>query len=164
MVAGCNHASYQAWIFCSWFLSVKNLCPTYKKFFLLLLLFLPLNRTSCSFCCLMQLMPVYRWAGSSRALQPPPPKKKSHAKFCCVELWNHGSYASLLNLPRWADRFVRMVWQAYLSDNTLSQFSPNIWTLPQTDAGNKAIATGATLAEEVRGGILLHTPTLPPLP
>lgn len=123
----------------------------------------------CSFSssCPLTTHPVYRWTGSSLALQNPPPKKWHLVKFCCVELLNHGSYVSLLNVPRWADRFVlkaRMFWQAYLSDNPLSQFSPNIWTLPQTDAGNKAIATGATLANEVRGGILLHTPTLPPLP
>lgn len=41
-------------------------------------------------------------------------------------------------------------------------FSQNIWNIPQTDAGNKKTARGATLPKEMREGILQHTPTLPP--
>lgn len=120
------------------------------EFFQLLLLFLPLNNTSCSFCCLHSLfLPVYGWASLSLLRWI---NTRLLAKLNCIELFNHDSYLRLLNPLRWSSRSVlkgRMLWQAYLSDNALTQFGPNIWTLTQTDAGNKEIARGATLAEEV---------------
>lgn len=85
----------------------------------------------------------------------------SHAKFNQTELSNHTSYHSLLiqasRLPLRTSQFR----QADLLDNTFRHVSQNIWSIPQTDAGNKEIARGATLPKAMREGILQHTPTLP---